>query len=154
MLLEACREYSSPHQIFQHPCYTTYSPVVPCAQHGHQFPSSSGDAPATHRDEHARRVGNPGHHGNLGLRRELHASNQQVNDQLTHAVTLELQSDLITTLDHKSQPEDDDAADEVAQYRRPAPTSSSLDSIQAGIWSMIPAVFGCMVYLICRGCGR
>lgn len=52
---------------------------------------------------------------------ELHASDQQVNDQLTHAVTLELQSDLIVTLEHKPQSEDNDAADEVAQYQPSSP---------------------------------
>ena len=52
---------------------------------------------------------------------ELHASDQQVNDQLTHAVTAELQSDLIVTLEHQSQSEDDDAADEVAQYQPSSP---------------------------------
>jgi hypothetical protein len=52
---------------------------------------------------------------------ELHASDQQVDDQLTHAVTAELQLDLIVTLEHKSQSEDNDAADEVAQYQPSSP---------------------------------
>jgi signal transduction histidine kinase len=63
---------------------------------------------------------------------ELHASDQQVNEQLLLGVTPELQSDLIATVGQTSPPEANDAEDEVAQYEPSSPDVFAIGLDQHG----------------------
>ncbi|MGO8950399.1 MAG: sensor histidine kinase [Ktedonobacterales bacterium] len=63
---------------------------------------------------------------------ELHASDQQVNEQLMQTVTPELQSDLLASVGHSSPPEDDDAGDEAAQYEPSSPNIFTIGIDQRG----------------------
>ena len=63
---------------------------------------------------------------------ELHASDQQVSEQLQQTVTPELQTDLLASVGHNSPPEDDDAADETAQYEPSSPNIFAIGLDQTG----------------------
>jgi two-component system, OmpR family, sensor histidine kinase CiaH len=63
---------------------------------------------------------------------ELHASDQQVNEQLIAGVTPELQSDLIAVVGHNSQLEAHDSEDEVAQYEPSSPDIFTIGLDQHG----------------------
>lgn len=52
---------------------------------------------------------------------EVHASDQQVTEQLVHTVTPELQSDLVARVGDSIPAEDDDTSDEAARYEPDSP---------------------------------
>jgi signal transduction histidine kinase len=70
---------------------------------------------------------------------ELHASDQQVNEQLVLGATPELQSDLIAVVTHNSQVEARDSEDEVSQYEPSSPDIFTIGLDQRGSVVFDPA---------------
>src|SRR5215469_10865213 len=70
---------------------------------------------------------------------ELHASDQQVNEQLLLGVTPELQSDLIGIVGHNPHLEARDSEDEVAQYKPTSPDIFAIGLDQRGSVVFDPA---------------